>query len=51
MGEFDLLLNNLREKVHVKMGQKTEAIIGIMDSQNVRWGNNRSFSSIDGNKW
>ncbi|CUN31445.1 Transposase and inactivated derivatives [Bacteroides thetaiotaomicron] len=51
LGEFDLLLNNLREKVHVKMGQKTEAIIGIMDSQNVRWGNNRSFSSIDGNKW
>ena len=31
LGEFDLLLNNLREKVHVKMGQKTEAIIGIMD--------------------
>ena len=29
-GEFDLLLNNLREKVRVKMGQKAEASLGIM---------------------
>lgn len=37
LGEFDLLLNNLREKVRVKMGQKAEASLGIMDSQSVRW--------------
>lgn len=37
-GEFDLLLNNLREKVRVKMGEKAEASLGIMDSQSVRWG-------------
>jgi putative transposase len=50
LGEFDLLLNNLREKVRVKMGQKAEASLGIMDSQSVRWGNNRSLNGIDGNK-
>ena len=50
MGEFDLLLNNLREKVRVKQGQKTEASVGIMDSQSVRWGDNRSLNGIDGNK-
>ena len=49
-GEFDLLLNNLREKVRVKMGQKAEASLGIMDSQSVRWGDNRSLNGIDGNK-
>ena len=43
-------MNNLREKVRVKMGQKAEARIGIMNSQSVRWGNNRSLSGIDGNK-
>lgn len=42
LGEFDLLLNNLREKVRVKMGQKAEASLGIMDSQSVHWGDNRS---------
>ena len=50
LGEFDLLLNNLREKVRVQMGQKAEASLGITDSQSVRWGNNRSLSGIDGNK-
>ena len=50
MGEFDLLLNNLREKVRVKQGQKAEASVGIMDSQSVRWGDNRSLNGIDGNK-
>lgn len=50
LGEFDLLLNNLREKVRFKMGQKAEASLGIMDSQSVRWGNNRSLNGIDGNK-
>ena len=50
MGGFDLLLNNLREKVRVKRGQKAEAGVGIMDSQSVRWGDNRSLNGIDGNK-
>ena len=36
-GDFDLLLSNLRNKVRVKMGQKAEASVGIMDSQSVRW--------------
>ena len=41
-GEFDLLLNNLRESTCVKMGQKkAEASLGIMDSQSVRWGDHR----------
>lgn len=50
LNEFDLLLNNLREKVRVKMGQKAECSLSIMDSQSVRWGNNRSLNGIDGNK-
>ncbi len=50
LGEFDLLLNNLREKVRVKNGQNPEASVGIMDSQSVRWGDNRSLNGIDGNK-
>ena len=49
-GEFDLLLSRLREKVRVKMGQKAESSLGIMDSQSVRWGDNRSLKGIDGNK-
>jgi len=47
---FDLLLEKLRSKVRVKMGQKSEASLGIMDSQSVRWGNNKSLNSYDGNK-
>jgi len=50
LGEFDLLLNNLREKACVSMGQKAEASLAIMDSQSVRWGNNRSLNGVDGNK-
>ena len=50
LGEFDLLLNNLREKARVKSGQKAEASVEIMDSQSVRWGDNRSLNGIDGNK-
>lgn len=46
LGEFDLLLNNLREKVRVNMGQKVECSLGIMDSQSVRWGDNRSLNGI-----
>ena len=32
------------------MGQKVEAKLAIMDSQSVRWSNNRSLNSIDGDK-
>lgn len=47
---YDLILEKLRIKVRVKLGQKEEASLGIMDSQSVRWGNNRSLNGIDGNK-
>jgi putative transposase len=48
--QFDLLLSKLRECVRVKMGQNAEASLGILDSQSVRWGNNRALNSFDGNK-
>lgn len=48
--DFDLLLNELRELVRLKRGQNKQASVGIMDSQSVRWGNNRSMNGIDGNK-
>ena len=48
MGEFELLLNNWCEKVRVRQGQEAEASVGIMDSQSVRWGDNRSLNGIDG---
>lgn len=47
---FDLILEKLRSKARIKKGQKARATLGIMDSQSVRWGNNRSFKSYDGNK-
>lgn len=47
---FDLLLAKLREKVRFGMGQNRQASLGIMDSQSVRWGNNRSLNGYDGNK-
>jgi transposase len=47
---FDLLLEKLRIKVRVKRGQNSSASLGILDSQSVRWGNNRSLNSFDGNK-
>lgn len=47
---FDLLLSKLREKVRQNRGQKAEASLGIMDSQSVRWGNNRSLNGYDGGK-
>jgi putative transposase len=47
---FDKLLDKLRSRVRVSKGQKARATLGIMDSQSVRWGNNRSFKSYDGNK-
>ena len=50
LDEFDLLLSKLRERVRVKLKQNAYPSIGIVDSQSVRWGNNRSLNGIDGNK-
>ncbi len=47
---FDRILDKLRSKARVQRGQNTRATLGIMDSQTVRWGNNRSLKSYDGNK-
>jgi putative transposase len=47
---FDRMLDKLRSKVRVSKGQQGRATLGIMDSQSVRWGNNRSLKSYDGNK-
>lgn len=47
---FDQLPDTLRSKVRISKGQRARATLGIMDSQSVRWGNNRSFKSYDGNK-
>ncbi|HUH27569.1 IS5 family transposase [Gelidibacter sp.] len=48
--DFDLLLSKLREKVRSKKNQNKEPSLGIMDSQSVKWGNNRSLNGFDGNK-
>lgn len=48
--DFDLLLSKLRDKIRLKRNQKREPSLGIMDSQSVRWGNNRSLNGYDGNK-
>lgn len=48
--QFDLLLERLRGKVRLKLGQKLDPSLGIIDSQSVRWGNNRSLNGFDGNK-
>ncbi|NAW50088.1 transposase, partial [Elizabethkingia argentiflava] len=48
--QFELVLEHLRGKFRVKLGQKSEPSLGIMDSQNIRWGNNRSLKRFDGNK-
>ena len=48
--QFDLLLDHLRSKVRIKWGQQCRPTLGIMDSQSVRWGNNRSLNGYDGNK-
>lgn len=47
---FDLIMDKLRAKVRLNQGQRAKATLGIMDSQSVRWGNNRSLNSYDGNK-
>ncbi len=48
--QFDLLLSKLRACVRIKMGQNAQAGLGILDSQSVRWGNNKALNSFDGNK-
>ena len=48
--DFDLLLSKLRETIRFKRGQNKHPNLGIVDSQSVRWGNNRSLNGIDGNK-
>ena len=40
----------MREKVRFQKGQNARAGVGIMDSQSVRWGDNRSLNGVDGNK-
>lgn len=47
---FDRVLDKLRSRIRLSKGQKPRATLGIMDSQTVRWGNNRSLKSYDGNK-
>jgi putative transposase len=47
---FDLLLSKLTERVRLNKGQNAQASLGIIDSQSVRWGNNRSLNGFDGNK-
>ena len=48
--EFDLLLEHLRGSVRLARNQSMEPSVGIIDSQSVKWGNNRSLNGIDGNK-
>lgn len=48
--QFDLLFAKLREHVRLKKGQNAQASLGVLDSQSVKWGNNRSLNSFDGNK-
>src|SRR5690606_25904849 len=48
--DFDLLLSKLREKIGSERKQNCAPSLGIMDSQSVRWGNNRSLNGFDGNK-
>lgn len=48
--DFDLLLSRLREEIRVNRNQNKEPSLGIMDSQSVRWGNNRALNGFDGNK-
>ena len=47
---FDLLLDKLRGHVRVERSQNMEPGVGIIDSQSVKWGNNRSLNGVDGNK-
>jgi len=48
--DFDLILARLRKKVRLNRNQNREPSLGIMDSQSIRCGNNRSLKGFDGNK-
>lgn len=48
--EFDLLLSSLRGTIRLKRDQNKEASMAIMDSQSVKWGNNKTSNDVDGNK-
>ncbi|MFD2285819.1 transposase [Pedobacter petrophilus] len=48
--QLDILLEKLCEKVRFGLGQNAEPSLGILDSQSVRWGNNKALNSFDGNK-
>jgi len=48
--DFDLILARLRKKVRLNRNQDREPSLGIMDSQSIRCGNNRSLKGFDGNK-
>ncbi len=50
LGQLEFLLEHLRGKVRVKIGQKSVLSLGIIDSQSIHWGNNRSLKGFDGNK-
>lgn len=41
--DYDLLLESLREKVRVDMGQSAQPSLGIVDSQSVRLGTINPF--------
>ena len=43
-------MSKLIEKIRFKKGQNPAPSLGIIDSQSVRWGNNRSLNGFDGNK-
>ena len=47
---LDLLLSKLREHVRVKRNQNAEASLGLMDSESIKWGNNRGLNGNNRNK-
>ncbi|GGD47865.1 hypothetical protein GCM10011514_09810 [Emticicia aquatilis] len=44
--EFDELLEKLRRKVWLKIGQNALPSLGIIDRENVRWCNTRSLNEM-----
>ncbi|WP_228414738.1 transposase [Chryseobacterium sp. G0201] len=49
-GSFRFIIIKIKGESTTKKGQKAQASLGIMDSQSVRWGNNRSLNGFDGGK-
>lgn len=47
---FDNILDSLRTKARLQLNQNAKPSLGIIDSQTVRWGNNRALNGYDGNK-